>query len=81
MLPAPQSFSIYPSVILADRTALMTVVPNEKAFIIPEGEEYKIKVIAVNSDENYYAPITHKIYDITAHDESERENILERLKE
>ena len=68
MLPTPQTFSIYPSVIPADKTTLMTIVPNEKAFIIQDGKEYQIKVIAVNSDENYYAPETHKIYDVTAHD-------------
>ena len=67
MLPAPQTFSIYPSVIPADKTTLMTVIPNEKAFIFQDGDEYQIKVIAVNSDENYYAPETHKIYDVTAH--------------
>lgn len=68
MLPAPQTFSIYPSVIPANKTTLMTIVSNEKAFIFQNGLEYQIKVIAVNSDENYYAPETHKIYDLTAHD-------------
>ena len=62
MLPAPQTFSIYPSVIPADKTTLMTVVSNEKAFLFRDGLEYTVKVIAVNSDENYYAPEHHAIY-------------------
>ena len=68
MLPAPQTFSIYPSVIPADKTTLMTVVSNEKAFLFRDGLEYTVKVIAVNSDENYYAPEHHAIYEVTPHD-------------
>ncbi len=68
MLPTPKTYSIYPSVIKADKTSLMTIVPNEKAFIIQDGKEYTVTVIAVNSDEDYYAPQTHKHYEIVAHD-------------
>lgn len=90
MLPAPQTFSIYPSVIPADKWTLMTVVPNEKAFIFQDGTEYQVKVIAVNSDENYYAPETHKIYSVVAHNgvltfehlfEGEQEHTILLIKE
>ena len=68
MLPKVQTFSIFPSVVPADRRSLMTIVSNERAFIIPDGREYQITVIAVNSDENYYAISTHKTLDLVAHD-------------
>ncbi len=68
MLPAPQTYSIYPSVIPADKVAAMTIVSNERTFFFQDGMEYQVKVIAVNSDEDYYAPKNYKLYDVAAHD-------------
>ena len=61
MLPTPKSFDIFPSVVLADTVTAMTVVPAERAFIIPDGKEYTLKIFSVFSDENYYEPKNTKI--------------------
>lgn len=66
MISAPQIFSVYPSVIPADETATMTVTANERAHFFPDGEEYQIRVVGVNSDENYYTRTKQKTYDVTA---------------
>ena len=69
MNPSPRSFSIYPAVVLADEKTLMTIVPNERAYIFIDGASYEVKVIAVNGDEtDYYAPEAYSIYNVTAHD-------------
>ena len=54
MLPIPQNYSIWPSVIQTDVPSEMTITPNEKAFLFKEGEEYRLTIIPVNSDEVYY---------------------------
>lgn len=54
MLPVPQNYSIWPSVIQTDIPSEMTITPNEKAFLFKEGEEYRLTIIPVNSDEVYY---------------------------
>ena len=86
MLPVPQSYSIYPSVILADKASEMIIAPNERAFIFDDGEVYDITVISVNSDENcYHQPTTHKKFSAEARDgvlrftytfEGEQEHII-----
>ncbi len=60
MLPIPENYSIYPAIVPADREIAMTVVPNEKAFLFFEDEEYTMTVIAVNCDDSYYHITTHK---------------------
>jgi hypothetical protein len=60
MLPTPVSYTLWPSVILADATTSMTVTAAERAYIIPDGKEFTVNVISVNSDENYYAPKNKK---------------------
>lgn len=54
MLPIPENYAIYPSVIPADTAVEMTVVPKERAFLLFEGEKYDITVISVDSDEPSY---------------------------
>ncbi|MBQ8409726.1 MAG: PHP domain-containing protein [Clostridia bacterium] len=45
----------------------MTIIPTEKAFLLFEGEEYKLSVISINSDEpSYYSPTTHKTLTVRA---------------
>lgn len=68
MLPTPKSFDIFPSVVLADTVTKMTVVPAERAFIIPDGRVYSLKVISVGSDENYYSPQGYKILELSGKD-------------
>lgn len=60
MLPTPRSYSIYPSVLPADRVTEMTICANEPAFLFREGEELSLRFITVYADENYYAPHTHR---------------------
>ena len=54
MLPTPKNLSIYPSVVPSDKVSKMRIVPNERAFLLFEGEEYNVRVMAINSDDNYY---------------------------
>jgi len=54
MLPTPQNYAIWPSVVPADQPTEMTITPTERAFLLFEGEEYQISIIPVNSDEIEY---------------------------
>ena len=54
MLPTPKNLSIYPSVVPSKKVSKMQIVPNERAFLLFEGEEYTVRIMAVNSDDNYY---------------------------
>lgn len=57
MLPKPQNYAIWPSVIPADVSSDMVISPCEKAFMLFDGEEYQVKIISVNVDEpSYYVP-------------------------
>lgn len=67
MLPRVQTYSIFPSVVPADKITKMTILSNEKAFIIPDGREYKLTVIAVDGDDNYYNITSHVTLDLVAH--------------
>lgn len=60
MLPTPRNYAIWPSVIPADVVSEMTIVPNEKAFLLKEGQEYKLTVIAVNADEPDYYHVSRR---------------------
>ena len=66
MLPTPQAYSIWPSVIPADQTTQMTITANERAYLFLDGAKYQVVVISVNSDENYYAPHAYQEIDVTA---------------
>ena len=61
MLPTPRNYSIYPSVVPANREVTMTIVPNERAFLMVDGTEYELTIITVNGDEtSYHTPTSHK---------------------
>ena len=60
MLPTPENYNIWPLVVPANTVSTMTVAPAERAFIIPDGKEFNIRLISVNSDENYYDIQNHK---------------------
>ena len=69
MLPQPRNYAIWPSVVPADAVSEMTVVPQEKAFLLAEDAEYRLTVISVNSDEpGYHEPVSPKTLSARAHD-------------
>lgn len=68
MLPRPRNYSIYPSVIPADQMVEMTIVPNERVFLLRENEIYELTVIDVNGDEpDYHHLIGHIQLSAVAH--------------
>ena len=67
MLPAPKNYAIYPSVVLAGKETLMTIVANEKAFFFPEGAEYKLLIYGIDNDDSYYTPHSHQKANLVAH--------------
>lgn len=54
MLPTPQNYAIYPSVVPADRETELIIAPTERAFLLFEGEEYTVTAYALNEDEADY---------------------------
>lgn len=67
MLPTPENYAIYPSIVPADKPYEMTIVPKERAFLLFEGEKYEITIISVDSDEPWYlTPSSHKHISATA---------------
>ncbi|MBP3645622.1 MAG: PHP domain-containing protein [Clostridia bacterium] len=68
MLPKPQNYAIWPSVLPADKAVELTIAPTEKAFLFAEGAEIRLTIISVNDDEpNYYKPSTRKYATAVAH--------------
>ena len=69
MLPIAENYAIFPSVVRADQPTDMVIVPREKAFLFFSGEEYRLTVISLNSDEiSYYSPTTHTHLSAVAED-------------
>ena len=67
MLPEPKNYSVYPSVYPTDVESTVWVVPNEKAFLMFEGEEYTVRVIGNNEDVPDRAdPRHHYVYRVKA---------------
>ena len=50
MLPTPKNYSVYPSVFPADKESTVWVVPNEKAFLLFEDEEYTLVINGLDED-------------------------------
>lgn len=68
MLPAPQNYAVWPAVVPADTLVQMTVAPTGRAFLLTEGEEYRLTVISVDVDEtSYHEPVTHRALTAVAH--------------
>lgn len=68
MLPSPKNYSIYPSVIPADKQVDMTIVPNEPTFLFFENESYCLKIVPVDSDVLDYSTLqTATVLSVTAH--------------
>ena len=69
MLPTPANYCIRPAVVQTDVPTEMTVAPEEKAFIFPDGAPYRLIVIPINGDEpDYQFPIAREVVDVTASD-------------
>ena len=67
MLPAPENYSVWPSVVPAGTRVEMTVTANEKAFIFAENTVYQLKIIHVSADEdNYYLPSQYDLLAVEA---------------
>lgn len=66
MLPTPQNYSIFPSVVLSEKETLMTIVANEKAFFFCDGVEYKLLIYGVDNDDSYYTPHSHQKVTVVA---------------
>ena len=56
MLPTPQSYAVYPSVVPVGVETLLTVAPAERTFLLYDGEEYKVTLRPVDGDDDYYRP-------------------------
>lgn len=68
MLPKPQNYAVWPSVLPADQPVELTITPTEKAFLFPEGAEVRLTIISINEDEpNYYKPTARTCLAATAH--------------
>ena len=74
MLPTTFSYNVWPSVVAADALSHMTVTAAERAYIIPDGAKYTVKISSVDSDENYYAPFAYKIFEVEAEGRMTKEN-------
>lgn len=69
MLPTPDNYSVWPSVIPANKKVEMTITGNEKAFVFAEGVAYQLKIIHVSADEDsYYTPTKYDLLTVEAHD-------------
>ena len=68
MLPDPRNYRIWPSVVRADVPTEMTILPAERAFLLPEGERFRLRVISFNGDElSYHEPMSHRFCEAEAH--------------
>lgn len=68
MLPNPENYAIYPSVVPAGEPAEMTIAPNERAFMLFDDISYTLRIVAVNGDECsfYYAPTPQALLPLQA---------------
>ena len=67
MLPSPENYAIYPSVVQQGIPTEMTIVATEKSFLFPNDTEYELTIIGIHNDEiSYNPPTTHKALTVTA---------------
>lgn len=68
MLPTPNNYAIYPSVLRAGTESEIFIVPTEKAFLFVEDREYELIIIGTNNDElTYRNCATHKNLTVKGH--------------
>lgn len=69
MLPTPNNYAVWPSLVPAGKETEMIIAPAERAFLLREGEEYDLTIYPVNGDEpDYYAPSAAAALKAVAHD-------------
>lgn len=69
MLPIPENYAIYPSVLPVGRKMEMIISPLERAFLFADGEEFIITAIQTDGNEdNYETLLSHKSFPVTAQD-------------
>lgn len=69
MLPTPQNYAIYPSIVPANQETEIIIAPTERTFCLFEGEEYTVMIYPVNGDEpDYHHSVAGKMIKATAHD-------------
>ncbi len=69
MLPIPENYAIYPSVIPVESPVEMIISPLERGFLFAGGEEYIITAIPNDGNEdNYDLLLSHKSFPVTAKD-------------
>ena len=69
MLPTPENYTIWPSVLPAGKRVRMTITAAERAFLPQEGAVYTIIIIPVGEDEpSYYHPSSFTALTAEAHD-------------
>lgn len=69
MLPKPENYTLWPSVLPADKKVTLTITAAERAFLPWEGETYDLKIIAVGADEpSYYEPTKFVTLTAVAHE-------------
>lgn len=67
MLSKPRNYSVLPTIYPVGEKVEVTVVPNERAFLFFEGEEYTITVFGINDDvPNRAIPAHHVHFNLTA---------------
>ena len=67
MLPIPENYAIYPSVLPVARQMEMIIAPRERAFLFADGEELTVTAIQTNGNEdNYDTLCSHKSFPVTA---------------
>ncbi len=69
MLPIPDNYAIYPSVLPVGRPMEMIITPVERGFLFCDGEELTVTAIQTNGNEdNYETLLSHKSFPVTAKD-------------
>ena len=69
MLPIPENYAIYPSVLPVGRRIEMIISPLERGFLFADGEEFIITAIQTDGNEdNYETLLSHKSFPMTAQD-------------
>ncbi len=67
MLPTPERYTVWPRVIHAGTPTEMTIIPEARLFLFPEGAAYTVYVSGVNDDEPWYhAPTVWTPYEVEA---------------
>lgn len=65
MLPTPENYRVYPSVLPVGEIASLTLLAAELSYLPAEGEAYTLVIVAADADENYYDPKQKTVLTLT----------------